>query len=118
MPLAGQELPKQSEPQEVLSPNEIREGILRIEQLILVWREAELLKNAIGRQEELRQREQAVSARELDLEKQRTAIAEKETALEKERADFYQAAMKALTQKRGFGCWMKKVFTAGLGRCL
>jgi hypothetical protein len=112
-PCLAQELPKPPE----LSPDEIREGTLRTEQLILAWETERLLREALRRESELAERERALALRELDAQKQRTALAEKETTNQKERADFYELAFRQATKGRSAGCTVLKIFTLGLGRC-
>lgn len=67
--------------------------------------------------EDLAAKERAFQARELDLQKQKTALVERERDIEKQRADFLEARAKSLGKGRGFGCVVKKIFTAGQGRC-
>lgn len=106
-----------SQDQSPLTPDEIREGALRIEQLILARREAELLKQALTREQELAERERQLAERELSTEKQRSELASKETSIQKDRADFYEMAFKEATKGRSFGCKLAKVLTIGLAKC-
>lgn len=117
MPCLAQEKPSEPASQIPLSPEEIREGALRVEELILAWKETELLHEAMAKEQEFAERERQLAARELDAEKQRTAIAEKETAIQKDKAIFYEQAFKEATKGRSFGCVIAKVFTIGLARC-
>lgn len=100
-----------------LTPDELREGILRIEQGILAAKEADLLRKSMADRDTLSQRERVVADRELDLEKQRTQLAQQTAAVEKSRGDFYENAFKAVTKKTSFGCKVARVFTLGLAKC-
>lgn len=114
LPSIAQELPNANAP---LSPDELREGILRIEQGILSAKESDLLRRSIADREALAERERALAARELDTEKQRTGIAEEKAAVEKVRGDFYEQAFTTATQKTSFGCRVKRILTLGLAKC-
>jgi hypothetical protein len=107
-------LGRQNEP---LSPAELREGTLRIEQYILGLEEARLLRESISREQAFADKERGLAARELDTEKARTALAEMEVELQRETAEFYKKAFAATTKGRTFGCWVKKFFTLGNGKC-
>lgn len=89
-----------------------------MEELLLAWRETDLLNQALAQQEQLRQREAGVDQKELEIERQKTALAERQIQVEKERAEFYKLAMEELTKGRSFGCTLAKIFTLGLARCL
>jgi hypothetical protein len=110
---AGQNSPTPSP----LNNSELREILLRLEQLPLAWQENDLLQRALTNASNLDDRERELTARELEIEKQKTALAEKETAVEHERAEFYRQAFERLTKGRGFDCTVKKVLTLGLGHC-
>jgi hypothetical protein len=110
---AGQNNPAASP----LDDSELREILLRLEQLPLAWQENDLLRRALTNASTLDDRERELAAHELEIEKQKTALAEKETAVERERAEFYRQAFERLTKGRGFGCSLKKALTLGLGRC-
>lgn len=86
-------------------------------QLLLSWRETQLLQQNLTQQQDLLERERALAQRELETEKSRTAVAEKEAAMEKERAEFYRQAFAQIVSKPGFGCVLKKIFTLGLAKC-
>ncbi len=103
--------------QTALSPDEIREGILRIEQGILSAREAALLRKAIIDQEGLAERERAIASRELEAERQRAALESQRAETEKARGDFYENAFKTVTKKTSTMCHIARVFTLGLARC-
>lgn len=115
MPLVAQE--RQNLPEPPLTPNEVREGTLRIEQAILGWETEKLLRETIRRMDEISERERALANREIEAEKVRTELATKETELEKKRADFFEEAYNTATKKPGFWCGVKKFFTLGLGKC-
>ncbi len=104
-------------PNAPLSPDEIREAILRIEQGILAGKEAELLRKSIADRDALSERERAIAARELETEKQRTDLAQQKADAEKTRGDFYENAFKTVTKKTSSWCQVARVFTLGLARC-
>jgi len=100
-----------------LTPDELREGILRIEQGILSSKESELLRKSINDREALAERERALAVRELDVEKERTAVATQTAMVEKERGDFYENAFKTVSKGTGGWCKVARVFTLGLSHC-
>jgi predicted nucleic acid-binding Zn-ribbon protein len=104
-------------PADPLDNAELRDTLLRLNQLPLAWQENDLLRKALADETNLHDRETEVANREAELEKQKTALAEKETAVEHERAEFYKQAFERLTKGRGFGCALKKVVTFGLAHC-
>ena len=116
---SGQELPIPSSPVFAhLSPNEIREGILYIEKFSLAVETEALLRDALKRERELAERDTHIFLQRLELEQAKTELAVKEATLEKARGDFYKDALDRLTRGRGAGCWVKKIFTLGLAKCL
>ena len=96
---------------------ELRDILLRLNQLLLARDEIDLLRKTMAQSEEFNQRERVLAGQELEVAQKRSALAEKEAAIEKERALFYQRAFERLTRKRGFGCALRKALTAGLARC-
>lgn len=61
--------------------------------------------------------QQATGKEAVENERKATAAAQLERDAYKERAAFLEAALKAKTQKRSFGCTLKKVFTLGISGC-
>jgi hypothetical protein len=65
----------------------------------------------------------AVVDKELAMQSVVASEREKQKAIEAERdvfkaqAEFYQIALNAKSQKRSFGCWLKKIFSAGISGC-
>lgn len=112
--LNGQEIPNSNAP---LTANELREGILRIEQGILSAKEAAMLKQSIADREALAQRERELAVRELDTERQRTDIANQRADVERTRAEFYENAFKTVSKGTSMKCKLARVFTLGLTRC-
>lgn len=119
LPLCAQNPPEPSSPESApLSEDEIKSLILFTERFTLQVEAERILREALAREQEFAAKERAIAAREIETERARTALAEKEAADQKERADFYAASFKQVTQKKGFGCTMKKIFTLGMGACL
>ena len=100
-----------------LTTDELREGILRIEQGILAGKEADLLKKSIADRDALAERERAIAERELQAEKDRTELANQKATIEKERGDFYENAFKTVSKGTSGWCKAARVFTLGLARC-
>jgi hypothetical protein len=100
-----------------LTPDELREAILRIEYGILAGKEADLLKRSMAERDTLSQREKDIAARELQTEKDRTALANQKADIEKARGDFYEGAFKSVTKGTSVGCKIARVFTLGLAKC-
>ncbi len=71
----------------------------------------------IRRETELYERERAIAAREVGLANRDRDLAVKERDLALERARFFEGAYRAATKKRGFRCYLKKIYTAGFGTC-
>ncbi len=114
MPSFTQEISTANAP---LTADELREGILRIEQGVLAAKEADLLRKSMADRDALSDRERAIATRELETEKQRTELAEQKAGLEKTRGDFYENAFKVVTKKTSGWCQVARVFTIGLARC-
>jgi hypothetical protein len=104
-----------------LSDEELRDILLRLNQLTLSWERQRLLQETIVRSDELIMRERELISREKELavaaERANTAQAEAKMALEKNRADFYEMAFHSATKGRSAGCWVAKIFTIGLAHC-
>ncbi len=113
-PSFTQEIPNANSP---LGTDELREGILRIEQGVLAAKEADLLRKSMADRDTLSQRERDIAARELETEKQRTELAQQKADIEKSRGDFYENAFKTVTKKTSGLCHVARVFTLGLARC-
>lgn len=114
MPCFTQEIQNLNAP---LTADELREGILRIEQGILSAKEAAMLKQSIVDREALSQRERELSVRELDTERQRTDIANQRADVEHTRAEFYKNAFKTVSKGTSMKCKLARVFTLGLAKC-
>jgi hypothetical protein len=68
------------------------------------------LKATVAREQE--NREKAFAAEQ---EKSAAIAIERDTF--KSQAEFYKAALDAGKKHRSFGCWMKKIFSAGISGC-
>lgn len=54
----------------------------------------------------------------LDAAHQETANKEKDRELAQKEADFYRSLYESMKKKKaGFGCWMGRIFSAGIYRC-
>lgn len=71
----------------------------------------------VARETELYQREREIAQREIGLANKERDLAVKDRDLEKARGDFFEQAYKTVTKKRGFRCFLKKLYTFGLGTC-
>lgn len=100
-----------------LTDDALRRIVIRLYDLSTAWAELDAERLARKAQEDLAQKERAMSERELELQRQRTTIVERERDLETQRADFAEAKAKALGKGRGVGCVLKKIFSLGLARC-
>lgn len=76
-------------------------------------------ENWIKQEQELVDREKAVSVRELDNEKRATEIAYKERDIAKDQAQFYKDLYETVSKHRGCGFFgtLSRVFTLGAYRC-
>lgn len=110
----AQEPPNSNAP---LSTDDLREGIIRIEQGILAGKEADLLRRTMVDRDALADRERAIAARELETEKMRTELERQQVEVEKTRGDFYENAFRTVTKKTSALCHIAKVFTLGLAKC-
>lgn len=81
-----------------------REDVKLYEQFV------KLYTQSTQRETEIYIKEKANYERAIDLEKQATAQA-------KDQAKFYKDALDAIKKKPGFGCWIKRIFSAGTLRC-
>jgi hypothetical protein len=113
-PSLTQELPNANAP---LTTDELREGILRIEEGVLAAKAAELLRKSMADRDALSERERALAMRELETEKQRTELAQQKADIEKARGDFYESAFNTVTKKTSGWCHVARVFTLGLAHC-
>lgn len=100
-----------------LSPQELRENLVRLVELEALRSENQVYRSYIQREAALATKEQANSDKALALANQATELAKRETELERKRADFYKNAYETVTKGRSKGCWVAKVLTIGLARC-
>ena len=100
-----------------LTESEKRQILRQLYELESAREQIRAYQDYVARDREQDDRERQNWQRAVELEKQAAALAVKERDLAEERAKFYEAAYKAVTAKRGFGCTLKKIFSFGLARC-
>ena len=100
-----------------LSPQELRENLVRLVELEALRAEVKVYRDYIERESELAKKEQANFDEALRLAKESLNLQQRQTELEKQRADFYENAFKSVTKGRSKKCWFFKIFTAGLAKC-
>ena len=100
-----------------LSESELREILVRLQELKVTRAEAEIYHRALDAMEINTKKVDELASRALEDEKRMTSAVERERDLEKRRAEFYEKAFQEATRRRGTGCMIAKIFTIGLARC-
>lgn len=102
---------------EVLSEQDKREILLRLQELELLRKQLELQTAYIAKDKEQDDRERALAAKELELAKQATVAAQADAKLWQDKFEAYKAAYESVSHKGGVGCFFKHLFTLWLARC-
>jgi NUMOD4 motif. len=93
-----------------LTTSEIREGAVRVEQLILSWDREKLLRDTMKSQGELTARERDLASRELTASQKETQLALKQADEERRRAEEFKLLYERASKKRGgFGCFLRRI---------
>lgn len=100
-----------------LTSEELREILVRLVELQAARERIAVQAEHIGRLDDLRGREAALHAEELELRQRLVSIAERERDVEQRRADQLAELLDARGRGDRFGCVLKKIFTIGLARC-